>query len=105
MPDDVLARLARRILVVVLSGPPRGDHYDHVTVSNAEAMAELTRHVLAQVGDGRLAFLAGPADSPDGLQRWEGFAAAVVEAGGSLDDVTVRRGDFTRASGCRTTCW
>ena len=51
------------------------------------------------MGDGRLAFLAGPADSPDGLQRWEGFAAAVAEAGGSLDDVTVRRGDFTRASG------
>lgn len=58
VPDDVLARLARRIHVVVLSGPPRGDHYDHVTVSNAEAVAELTRHVLAQVGDGRLAFLA-----------------------------------------------
>lgn len=99
VPDDVLARLARRIPVVVLSGPPRGDHYDHVTVSNAEAMAELTRHVLAQVGDGRLAFLAGPEDSPDGLQRWEGFAAAVSAAGGSIDDVTVLRGDFTRASG------
>ncbi|MFK0240794.1 LacI family DNA-binding transcriptional regulator [Microbacterium sp. NPDC090281] len=101
VPDDVLARLARRIPVVVLSGPPRGDHYDHVTVSNAEAMAELTRHVLAQVGDGRLAFLAGPADSPDGLQRWEGFAAAVTAAGRSHDDVTVLRGDFTRASGRR----
>ncbi|NJI60127.1 MULTISPECIES: LacI family DNA-binding transcriptional regulator [Microbacterium] len=101
VPDDVLARLARRIPVVVLSGPPRGDHYDHVTVSNAEAMAELTRHVLAQVGDGRLAFLAGPADSPDGLQRWEGFAAAVTAAGRSLDDVSVLRGDFTRGSGRR----
>ncbi|KJL24803.1 Catabolite control protein A [Microbacterium oxydans] len=101
VPDDVLARLARRIPVVVLSGPPRGDHYDHVTVSNAEAMAELTRHVLTQVGDGRLAFLAGPGDSPDGLQRWDGFAAAVAGAGRSLDDVTVLRGDFTRASGRR----
>lgn len=99
VPDDVLARLARRIPVVVLSGPPRGDHYDHVTVSNAEAMAELTRHILAQVGHGRLAFLAGPADSPDGAQRWEGFAAAVTAAGRPLDDVAVLRGDFTRASG------
>ena len=101
VPDDVLARLARRIPVVVLSGPPRGDHYDHVTVSNAEAMGELTRHILAQIGDGRLAFLAGPADSPDGLQRWEGFAAAVTAAGRSIDDVTVLRGDFTRVSGRR----
>lgn len=101
VPDDVLARLSQRIPVVVLSGPPRGDQYDHVTVSNAEAMAELTRHILLQVGDGALAFLAGPEDSPDGLQRWEGFADAVLAAGRSLDDITILRGDFTRTSGRR----
>ncbi|KQZ22229.1 LacI family DNA-binding transcriptional regulator [Microbacterium sp. Root553] len=99
VPDDVLARLARRIPVVVLSGPARGDNYDHVTVDNAEAMAELTRLVLAQADPGGIAFLGGPADSPDGAQRWDGFAAAVAEAGLALDDVTVLRGDFTRASG------
>jgi LacI family transcriptional regulator len=101
VPDDVLARLAQRIPVVVLSGPSRGDDYDHVTVSNAEAMAELTRLVLAEAAPGRLAFLAGPEDSPDGAQRWEGFAAALAEAGIAADDVTVLRGDFTRASGRR----
>ncbi|WAA65052.1 LacI family DNA-binding transcriptional regulator [Microbacterium oxydans] len=101
VPDEVLARLARRIPVVVLSGPPRGDHYDHVTVSNAEAMAELTRHVLAQVEDAPLAFLAGPTDSPDGAQRWEGFADAVAGAGRPVEEVRVVRGDFTRASGRR----
>jgi LacI family transcriptional regulator len=99
VPDDVLARLAQRIPVVVLSGPSRGDDYDHVTVSNTEAMAELTRLVLAQADHSRIAFLAGPEDSPDGVQRWDGFAAAVAEAGIALDDVTVLRGDFTRASG------
>lgn len=101
VPDEVLARLARRIPVVVLSGPPRGDDYDHVTVSNAEAMGELTRHVLAQVGDGRIAFLAGPADSPDGEQRREGVAAALAQAGRAPDDLILLRGDFTRASGRR----
>ncbi|MDQ0642258.1 LacI family DNA-binding transcriptional regulator [Microbacterium murale] len=101
VPDDVLARLAARIPVVVLSGPPRGDSYDHVTVSNTEAMTELTRLVLAQ-SDGRPpAFLAGPVDSPDGAQRWQGFSAAIAEAGISLDDVAVVRGDFTRKSGRR----
>lgn len=101
VPDDVLARLARRIPVVVLSGPARGDDYDHVTVSNADAMAELTRLVLAEAEPGRVAFLGGPEDSPDGAQRWEGFAGALVEAGIGLDEVTVLRGDFTRASGRR----
>ncbi|WP_431071528.1 LacI family DNA-binding transcriptional regulator [Microbacterium phyllosphaerae] len=99
VPDDVLARLAQRIPVVVLSGPARGDRYDHVTVSNAEAMTELTRLVLAQADPGRIAFLGGPEDSPDGAQRWDGFATAVAEAGLAIDDVTVLRGDFTRASG------
>lgn len=101
VPDDVLAGLARRIPVVVLSGPPRGDHYDHVTVGNAAAMAELTRHVLSQGGAGSIAFLSGPADSPDGAQRWEGFAAAATDAGIPVDAVRVVRGDFTRASGRR----
>lgn len=100
VPDDVLERLSRRIPVVVLSGPPRGDDYDHVTVSNSEAMGELTRHVLAQVPDNaRVAFLAGPEDSPDGIQRWDGFSRAAAEAGIAADAVTVVRGDFTRASG------
>jgi LacI family transcriptional regulator len=101
VPDDMLARLGRRIPVVVLSGPPRGNHYDHVMVGNAEAMAELTRHVLAQVGDGNLAFLAGPEDSPDAAQRWDGFAGAVAAAGISTEAIRVVRGDFTRASGRR----
>lgn len=101
VPDDVLARLARRIPVVVLSGPPRGDKYDHVTVSNTETMAELTRLVLAQSGGRPPAFLAGTADSPDGAQRWQGFSAAIAEAGMPIEDVVVVRGDFTRASGRR----
>lgn len=101
VPDDVLARLARRIPVVVLSGPPRGDAYDHVTVSNVEAMGELTRHVLSQVGEGEIAFLAGPADSPDAEQRWEGVSTALAAAERDPAAVRVLRGDFTRASGRR----
>lgn len=101
VPDAVLARLARRIPVVVLSGPPRGDGYDHVTVSNVEAMGELTRHVLSQVGEGEIAFLAGPADSPDAEQRWEGVSTALAAAGRDPAAVRILRGDFTRASGRR----
>ncbi|MDQ0728896.1 LacI family DNA-binding transcriptional regulator [Microbacterium sp. W4I20] len=101
VPDDVLARLARRIPVVVLSGPSRGDHYDHVTVGNAEAMAELTRLVLSETRGAPPAFLAGPDDSPDGAERWDGFSRAISDAGIAADDVVVLRGDFTRASGRR----
>lgn len=99
VPDDMLARLAVRIPVVVLSGQSHGDDFDHVTVNNTEAMAELTRLVLSRLDGGAPAYLDGPADSPDGAQRWQGFSAAVEEAGIPLGDIAVVRGDFTRASG------
>ncbi|MDN3309829.1 LacI family DNA-binding transcriptional regulator [Microbacterium oryzae] len=101
IPDDALERLARRVPVVVLSGPRVGDRHDHVTVSNTEAMAELTRHVLAQTSGRAPAYLAGPEDSPDGGQRWQGFREAIAAAGLPVDRVEVLRGDHTRASGRR----
>ncbi|GLJ61003.1 LacI family transcriptional regulator [Microbacterium barkeri] len=101
IPDDALAWLSRRVPIVVLAGPRRGDRHDHVTVSNTEAMVELTRHVLAQTDGRPPAYLAGPADSPDGAQRWEGFRRAIEAAGLRIDEIDVRRGDFTRASGRR----
>ncbi|MBW1639534.1 LacI family transcriptional regulator [Microbacterium resistens] len=101
VPDDELDHLAQRIPVVVLSGPAHGDRFDHVTVSNTEAMAELTRHVLARTGGRAPAYVAGPADSPDSAERWTGFARAVADAGIAIDEVRVLRGDFTRASGRR----
>lgn len=101
VPDDELSRLSRRVPVVVLAGPPRGDDHDHVTVNNTEAMSELTRLMLAETEGAIPAFLAGSADSPDGLQRWQGFSAAIEAAGIPIDEVTVLRGDFTRLSGRR----
>ncbi|GAA4768408.1 MULTISPECIES: LacI family DNA-binding transcriptional regulator [Microbacterium] len=99
--DPMLERLAERVPVVVLAGPRHGDRHDHVTVSNTEGMAALTRHVLARTGGRAPVYLAGPDDSPDGAQRWEGFCAALADAGCPLDDVVVRHGDFTRSSGRR----
>ncbi|SJN20077.1 Ribose operon repressor [Mycetocola reblochoni REB411] len=101
VPDDVLERLSARIPIVVLAGPRRGDSNDHVTVSNAQGMAALTRHVLEQTGGRVPSYLAGPVDSPDGAQRWQGFQRAIAEAGLDLADVPVLRGDFSRAAGRR----
>jgi LacI family transcriptional regulator len=90
VPDEVLARLSARIPIVVIAGPRQGDRDDHVTVSNAQGMAALTRHVLEQTGGRLPSYLAGPADSPDG-----------TEAGHRVDEVPVLHGDFTRACGRR----
>jgi LacI family transcriptional regulator len=101
VPDEVLARLSARIPIVVIAGPRQGDRDDHVTVSNAQGMAALTRHVLEQTGGRLPSYRAGPADSPDGAERWEGFRLAITEAGHRVDEVPVLHGDFTRACGRR----
>ncbi|MFS0913268.1 LacI family DNA-binding transcriptional regulator [Microbacterium sp. 179-I 3D2 NHS] len=101
VPDAVLDRLARRVPVVVLSGAARGDRHDHVSVSNAEAMAEVARLVVAQCAGRAPAYLDGPVDSPDGAERREGFLRAMSDLGIPTDDLMMMRGDFTRASGRR----
>lgn len=101
VPDEVLARLSTRVPIVVIAGPRHGDRNDHVTVSNTQGMAALTRHVLEQTGGRLPSYLSGPADSPDGAERWEGFRLAITEAGYRADEVPVLRGDFTRSCGRR----
>ncbi len=62
----VLERLARRVPVVLCAGPREPERLDHVGVANSEGTAAVTRHLIEVHGHRELAFLGGPADSPDG---------------------------------------
>jgi LacI family transcriptional regulator len=95
VPDDVLARLSRRVPVVVVAGPRRDDAYDHVSVANTEGMRALTEHVAAGLEPDELLYLSGPADSPDDAERWEGFCQALEARGVDASTVPILRGDFT----------
>jgi len=99
VPDDVLARLSRRVPVVVVAGPRRHDSYDHVSVANTEGMRALTEHVAAGLEPDELLYLSGPADSPDDAERWEGFCQALEARGVDASTVPILRGDFTREAG------
>lgn len=99
IPDKQLAHIARRVPVVVLAGPRSGDEYDHITTDNAEGMRVMTSHVLEAHGVTDLAFVGGPADSPDDDARFRGFCQALRAAGLTAPATPVARGDFTRAQG------
>jgi DNA-binding LacI/PurR family transcriptional regulator len=96
--DDPLPRL----LVdgrhpVVLSGRPVDDlRISHVDVDQA-AGARLAADRLVQLGRRRVATIAGPLNTPAGLDRLEGFRAAMAAHG--VLDVPFVEGDFSSESG------
>lgn len=99
VPDQLLARIARRIPVVVVAGPRSPDAYDHVNARNSEGMQALTTHLLRRHGVTRVLFVGGPADSPDSAERFAGFQAGMRAAGLPVPPTVSVRGNFTRESG------
>lgn len=81
VPTADLEVISRRLPVVMLAGPPGIDHLDHIEVANADGQRELTRHLIEDHGLRRLAFVGGPANSPDAEARFRGYAQACEAAG------------------------
>jgi LacI family transcriptional regulator len=103
VPVDLLAHVSRRIPVVVLADSRPGDELDHVGVDNVAGMHALTEFVLGTHGADHVAYVAGPSDSPDELDRHAGFDRAVAahRAAGARVEVRVEPGEFSRAGGRR----
>ncbi len=97
VPDDLLEHVARRIPVVVLADDRRSHGFDSVSVDNAAGMRTLASHVIGRLGIRSLAYLAGPIDSPDDMERSAGFRQALADNGLAASDVRVVHGDFGRA--------
>jgi LacI family transcriptional regulator len=96
VPDDLLDHVSRRIPVVLIAGPRRGDDYDHVGVSNTEGMQALTEHLLVSHRITAPVYVAGPADSPDDAERYLGFVQALTAAGIDAASLPLLRGEFSR---------
>ncbi|MDJ0348746.1 LacI family DNA-binding transcriptional regulator [Cryobacterium sp. PH29-G1] len=99
IPDSVLQHVSRRIPIVLIAGPRRGDSYDHVSVSNSEGMGALTTHLLDSLAVTDFAYVAGPDDSPDGAERYSGFRQALHSRGLDPDARPVLHGGFSRQRG------
>ena len=98
--DHFLAGLGSS-LPVVFGGRPLGsdgqpDYF--VDVDNAASAAMGTQYLIDQ-GRHRIATIAGPADMPAGIDRTQGWTAALTAAG--MPATRLVHGDFTLASGVR----
>lgn len=98
--DDRSYVALSRTLPVVFGGRPArhddGPDPVYVDVDNSAAARAVTQ-LLIDAGRRRIATVAGPTDMTAGLDRLDGWRAALAAAG--LSDDLVEHGDFTPASG------
>jgi len=69
VPSSFLARLARRLPVVVVAGDPDEHAADVVTADNRAGSAALVSHLVEDHGKRRLFHVDGPATAPDAKER------------------------------------
>jgi len=102
-----LASIARSIPVVLVAAQASQRALDAVGADNLGGSRLITEHLLAVHGYRDLAFVAGPAQSPDSIQRFAGFRAALTHwaerSGAELDVPSTpdAHGGFTEAGGAR----
>ena len=85
----------------VLSGRPRpGERLPYVDADNRGGAREATAHLLSS-GRTKVATVTGPLDMMVGVDRLDGYADALREAGQRLRKGLVEEGDFSREAGAR----
>jgi LacI family transcriptional regulator, galactose operon repressor len=96
-----LATIARTMPIVVIASRRTRLSSDVVSADNRGGAQALTTHLLAEHGYRDLAFVAGPAQSPDSMERFVGFRAALAAAGRRVPAEPDAHGGFTEAGGAR----
>lgn len=101
LPEKQLTALARSIPVVVLADHRAPRHLDFVAADNRGGSREVTRHLVTEHGHRSLAFIGGPARSPDSMERFAGFCEALAAAGLPVPSEPDAEGGFTECGGER----
>jgi len=101
LPVRDIQTFSRSVPMVVLADRSNRSKLDYVGADNRGGMRELTAHLLTAHGFTRLAFVGGPARSPDSQERFAGFRMALREAGRPVPGQPAADGGFTEAGGAR----
>jgi LacI family transcriptional regulator len=99
LSEQDVAVLSNSLPVVVLADRYFGDGPDFVGADNRSGSKTITTHLIRVHAYTDLAFLAGPADSPDSGERFAGFCEALREADLPVPDSPAASGGFTEAGG------
>lgn len=81
LSNECVQTLIDQEVPIVLMARHPVENVPTVRVENFLATRDLTLHLIETHGYDRLAFIGDPTNSPDTIDRWEGFAAAHRKAG------------------------
>ncbi|HEX4701180.1 MAG TPA: LacI family DNA-binding transcriptional regulator [Pseudonocardiaceae bacterium] len=95
-----IAAIARSIPVVMLANRARRG-LDVVSADNRGGARDMTSHMIEVHGCREIAFVGGPARSPDSVARFAGFQDALRAADLSTPDEPAAAGGFTESGGAR----
>jgi LacI family transcriptional regulator len=98
VPSPELARLARRLPVVVVAGDPAERAADVISADNRSGSAALVTHLIEKHGRRRIFHVGGPPSAPDARERKTGLEEAIAAHPG-VALVGSHRGWFTVRSG------
>jgi LacI family transcriptional regulator len=98
LPDGELLNLSRKIPLVLTGRRIMGDRVYSLDVDSTPGARLATEYLIGQ-GHRRIAFLAGPADRPDAMQRFDGYKAALAAYKIPIDMKRVALGDYTEEGG------
>lgn len=103
LPDQELVNLARSVPLVVTGRRVDGDRVYCVDLDSTAGARLATDYLIGQ-GHRRIAFITGPADHPDAVQRLDGYRAALDAARIPFAGKLVVTGDYLESGGYAATC-
>ena len=98
LPDTELVRLSRRVPLLLTGRHVQSERIFCLDYDNTQGARLATDYLIAQ-GHRRIAFIAGPADRADALQRLNGYKAALASRKIAFQSRLVVAGDYYDAAG------
>lgn len=103
LPERDVQSIARSLPVVLLAEDTGRTGLDYVGADNRGGMAALAGHLVQDHGYTDLAFIGGPEQSPDSIERFKGFRQALRGAGLPVPAHPDGDGGFTERGGALAT--
>jgi LacI family transcriptional regulator len=98
LSDATLKACAKRVPVVVTGRTMKAPNLYSLNFDNLTGARLATRHLL-ELGHQRIAFIAGDAEHPDAMQRFNGYKTELAAGGVAFRPELIANGRYNEASG------
>lgn len=103
LAEQDIEAISRSVPIVIFANHSARRGRDFVGADNRGGMRAVVTHLLQVHGHTDLAFVSGPVDSPDSLERFAGYREALRTAGLPVPRTPDAGGGFTESGGARAT--